>query len=250
MLIARPHGKSNLQRCWRKKLPYMGVPRWVSAGRRAKSIDALGEDRMPNAKLHIISYNSSMTPVVQFVTDILSLGTVASDILIIFLLAIILTPLSERGWGRKVAAFFGKHAIVFSFLIATGSVIGSLFYSEFAHFAPCELCWIERGFIYTEAVILGVAIAMEKRGHTTAAAVGEFSRKTCLVLSGIDFPVSAYHTYLQLGGGAIVPCSATGPSCQFVYFIQYGYVTIPSMALTAATLVLLFMLFKQPLVKK
>lgn len=189
-----------------------------------------------------------MTPTVQYVTDILSFGTVVCDILIVFLLIVILTPLSEKGWGRKVATFFGDHAILFSFLISAGSVVASLFYSEFAHFAPCELCWIERGLIYPQALILAIAMIIRKVGNRVSAAkAGEFARKACLILAGIDFPVSAYHTYLQLGGGAIVPCSATGPSCQFVYFIQYGYVTIPSMALTAATLILLFMLFKQPL---
>jgi disulfide bond formation protein DsbB len=189
-----------------------------------------------------------MTPVVQFVTNILSFGTVVCDVLILFLLGVILTPLSEKGWGKKVADFFGKHAILFSFLIAAGSVVGSLFYSEYAHFAPCELCWIERGFIYTQAIILAVAIIIKKGSNKIQSIkFDEFARKACLVLSGIDFPISAYHTYLQLGGAALAPCSAIGPSCEYVYFIQYGYVTIPSMALTAATLILLFMLFKAPL---
>lgn len=185
-----------------------------------------------------------MSPLVQTVTNILSIGTVAADILILFLFAIILTPLSEKGWGKKVTGFFGDHAIVFSFLVALGSVVGSLFYSEYAHFAPCELCWIERGLIYPQAIILLFALIAYKKRF--ARKLGEFARIACLILSGIDFPVSAYHTYLQLGGGAIVPCSATGPSCQYVYFIQYGYVTIPSMALTAAALILAFMLLKSP----
>lgn len=183
---------------------------------------------------------------VQIVTNILSFGTVLSDILIIFLLVIILTPLSEKGFGKKVSLFFGKHALLFSFLITAGSVVGSLFYSEYAHFAPCELCWIERALIYPQAIILAVALIVKKiRSGAGGIKIANFARKACLVLAGIDFPVSAYHTYIQLGGGDIIPCSATGPSCQYVYFIQYGYVTIPSMALTAATLVLLFLLFSQ-----
>jgi disulfide bond formation protein DsbB len=122
-----------------------------------------------------------------------------------------------------------------------------LFYSEFAHFAPCELCWIQRIFLYTQAIILFVAIIARKKERVRR--YGEIVRRACLVLSGIGFPVSAYHTYLQLGGGSIIPCSATGPSCQYVYFIEYGYVTIPSMALTAFALILIFMLLKKPLSK-
>ena len=103
-----------------------------------------------------------MTPFVAFVTNILSLGTIASDILIVFLFAIILTPLSEHGWGKKVDDFFGKRAMLLSFLMTLGAVAGSLFYSEYAHFAPCELCWIQRGLLYTQCVILFLAFFAQK----------------------------------------------------------------------------------------
>ena len=119
--------------------------------------------------------------------------------------------------------------------------MGSLFYSEFAHFRPCELCWIERGFLYTIAVIFIVAMLARKEEHVRQ--YGNFVRNCALVLSGAGFIVSAYHSWLQLGGGSLLPCSATGVSCEFVYFMEYGYVTIPMMCLTAFALVILFMVF-------
>ncbi len=189
-------------------------------------------------------YISGMTPIVQSVTNLLSLGTVVADVFVLFLFVIILTPLDGKAWGKKIANFFGTHAILFSFLVALGSVAGSLFYSEYAHFAPCELCWIQRGFLYTEAVILFVAIFARKEEYVRK--FGNWAQKACITLSAIVFPISAYHMYLQFGGGDIVPCSAIGPSCQYVYFIQYGYVTIPTMALTASALILAFMLLKKP----
>jgi len=185
-----------------------------------------------------------MTPLVQAVTNFLSLGTVASDIFILFLFAIILTPLDQTGWGKKITKFLGDHAILLSFLVAAGSVVGSLFYSEYAHFAPCELCWIQRGLLYTEAVILFLALFARKEEHVRK--FHAWTQKACLILSGIGFPIAAYHMYLQLGGGAIVPCSAIGPSCSYVYFLQYGYVTIPTMSLTAFALILAFMLLRRP----
>jgi disulfide bond formation protein DsbB len=184
-----------------------------------------------------------MTPVVQAVTNVLSLGTVLADVLAIVLFVIILGSLQQKGWGKKLADFFGNEAILFSFLIAAGGVIGSLFYSDFAHFPPCELCWIQRAFLYTQAVILFVAMLARKAERRKL--YDKIVEKCCLVLSCCGFAVAAYHTYLQLGGGAIVPCSAVGPSCQYVYFIQYGYVTIPTMSLTAFALILLFMLLKK-----
>lgn len=185
-----------------------------------------------------------MTPLVQTVTNILSFGTVIADVVVVFLLLILLTPLGEKGRGKKIASLFGDHAILLSFLVAAGGVVGSLFYSEYAHFAPCELCWIQRGFLYTQAVILFLALFARKEEHVRK--FGNWTQKACLILSGIGFPIAAYHTYLQLGGGSLIPCSATGPACSYVYFIQYGYVTIPSMSLTAFALILCFMLLRKP----
>jgi len=185
-----------------------------------------------------------MTPLVQAVTNILSVGTIVGDFLVLFLFFVLLSPASESGWGKKLAAFFDRYAIVFSFLIAAGGVVGSLFYSEYAHFAPCELCWIQRALLYAQALILFFALFARTERHRKR--FNEIVRKFCLALSGVGVPVGIYHEYLQLGGGTIVPCSATGPSCQFVYFIQFGYVTIPMMSLTAFALILLFMLFKKP----
>lgn len=182
-----------------------------------------------------------MTPTVQNVTNVLSFLTVLADILGVFLFVLLTTPLRDHGWGKRVSTFFGKYAVLFSFILAAGGVIGSLFYSEFAHFRPCELCWIERGFLYTTAVIFLIAMLARKEEHVRQ--YGNFVRNCALVLSGAGFLVSAYHSYLQLGGNSLFPCSATGVSCELVYFMEYGYVTIPMMCLTAFALIILFMVF-------
>jgi disulfide bond formation protein DsbB len=182
-----------------------------------------------------------MTPLVQNFTNILSFGTVLADVLAVFLFVLLATPLRDHGWGKRIGAFFGTYAVLFSFLIAIGGVVGSLFYSEFAHFRPCVLCWIERGFLYTDAVIFIVAMLARKEEHVRK--YGNFVRNCALTLSGLGLIVSVYHSYLQLGGNSLIPCSATGVSCEFVYFMEYGYVTIPMMALTAFALVIIFMVF-------
>lgn len=182
-----------------------------------------------------------MTPLIQDANGFLSFLTVLADILAIFLFVLLTTPLRDRGWGKRVGAFFGRYAVLFSFIVAIGGVAGSLFYSEFAHFRPCSLCWIERGFLYTDAVIFFVAMIARKEEHVRR--YGNFVRNCAFVLSGAGFIVSAYHSYLQLGGNSLLPCSTTGVSCEYVYFMEYGYVTIPMMCLTAFALVLLFMFF-------
>jgi uncharacterized membrane protein len=56
--------------------------------------------------------------------------------------------------------------------------------------------------------------------------------------------VSVLNLYLQFGGNSsIVNCAAFGSvNCELVYFVEYGYVTIPTMALTAFAMIIVFML--------
>ncbi len=182
-----------------------------------------------------------MESFIQFAINASSVLTIIADALVIVLFAILLTPLQERGWGAKVARFFGRRAIHYSLVIGLTSVAGSLFFSDVPGFAPCELCWIQRGLLYTLTVIL--AIGLIARREERRRAFDNFMRKCGLILSGIGIPVAAYNTYLQFGGGALIPCSATGPSCSYVYFLRFGYVTIPTMSLTAFALIIAFMLF-------
>lgn len=182
-----------------------------------------------------------MTPLVQNVTNLLSLGTVLADIAAVFLFVLLTTAIRDHGWGKSISSFIGRYAFLFSFLIGAAGVVGSLFYSEFANFRPCILCWIQRGLLYTDAVLFFVAMFARKEERVRR--YGNFVRTCALWLSSAGVLVSTYHSYLQLGGGSLVPCSATGVSCEFVYFIEYGYVTIPMMSLTAFVLIILFMLF-------
>ena len=173
-----------------------------------------------------------MTPLIQNVTNVLSLVVIASDALIAFLLILLATPLKHSRRGKAVLTFFGSNAVFFALIVALGSVAGSLFYSEIAHFAPCLLCWWQRVLLYPQAGILLVALL----------ARDERVRKYCVMLSTFGVLVAIYHTYIQFGGSDLIPCSATGVSCDKVYFLTYGYVTIPTMALTAFALILIFCL--------
>src|SRR5699024_7405017 len=67
------------------------------------------------------------------------------------------------------------------------ALIGSLFYSEVMGYVPCELCWIQRIFMYPLVIIYGIA-ALKK--DLSIALPG-------LVLSGIGLCISIYHYLLQ-----------------------------------------------------
>jgi disulfide bond formation protein DsbB len=177
-----------------------------------------------------------MSPFVQNVTNFISFLTLIADILAAALFLLLVTPLKRRGWGRALADFFGERAIFLSFLVAFAATFGSLFYSQIAGFPPCVLCWWQRIFLYPQTLLLFTAFIKKD----------ENMRLHAMVLSGVGALIALYHTFIQFGGASLVPCSATGPSCTVLYFLEYGYITIPTMSLTAFVLLLLFMSAPNP----
>lgn len=177
-----------------------------------------------------------MTPFVQNLTDVLSFFTLAADIAVVALFLLLITPLKRHGRGKKIADFLGERAIFLSFLVAFAATGGSLFYSEVAGFAPCVLCWWQRILLYPQTILLFTAFLKKD----------ENMRLHCSVLSGLGALIALYHTFIQFGGESLVPCSASGTSCTILYFLEYGYITIPTMSLTAFVLLLLFMNMPNP----
>ncbi len=183
-----------------------------------------------------------MTPLVQNVTDILSFGTLLCDFFAVFLFLIFITPRREEStFARRAVDFFGKNSLLFAGIIAITATLSSLFYSNIAGFAPCILCWWQRVFLYPQAIILAMATFIKDK-HI---------RTFCLTFSIIGAAISIYHIYLQFGGNPLVPCAAAGATvtCTFRYFLEFGYITIPTMSLTTFALLIIFMLLKRPALK-
>lgn len=170
-----------------------------------------------------------MTEFVFVINKLLSVATVVAQLFVIFLGFSIFLK-----WPKENAIihFVRKNALLLAFLVALSGMLGSLFYSEIAHFEPCSLCWWGRIFLYPQVLILGVA-AWKKRKD-----IEDF----ILPLSGLGVLVSAYHTYLQYGGSSILPCSASGVSCAQRFVFEFGYLTLPLMGFTSFVLIFLIIL--------
>ena len=129
-------------------------------------------------------------------------------------------------------SFFEKYGLYLAWLVALTATLGSLYFSEIREFVPCELCWIQRIFMYPLTIILGIAVFTEDRTI----------RKYVLPLTIIGGIVSLYHYLVQKvpGFAEIQPC-AQGVPCSGQYINWLGFITIPFLALTAFTLITILM---------
>lgn len=190
--------------------------------------------------------------IVSAVTDFLTFLTILGDIgLILFVGLLLLQYFSGKTYflWKCLIKIGKKYGLLFAFLIVTGATVGSLFYSEFLGYNPCKLCWIQRIFIYPQVVILGTAL-VKQFPRTTSGAGLRYSAKPnnlkqvasfySILLSVIGIPIAAYQYYLQRFGGADTPCSAVdySESCAQNFVLNFGYVTIPMMSLTAFGLII------------
>lgn len=127
------------------------------------------------------------------------------------------------GWRDALVDNFGPIALEMALAVAVVATLGSLYLSEVAHFVPCRLCWYQRIAMYPLVPILAVAVRRNDAGV----------RFYALPLVAIGGLLSTYHVLLErfprLEGGV---CEAANP-CTLVWVRRFGYLTIPTMALSA-----------------
>ncbi|PJA90798.1 MAG: disulfide bond formation protein B [Candidatus Levybacteria bacterium CG_4_9_14_3_um_filter_36_7] len=152
------------------------------------------------------------------------------DILILVYLFLFVLSLKTKNEALKsFFNFISGNFLSFGFLVSLSATLGSIFLSEVAKYPPCELCWIQRVFMFPQAVILG--IGMVKNDIS--------ARLYSVVLSTIGLLIAAYHILVQ-NGQLLSPCSNQSVNCSVKQFVYFGYVTIPVMSATAfAVLILL-----------
>jgi hypothetical protein len=105
-------------------------------------------------------------------------------------------------------------------LVATAATAGSLVYSEYYLFEPCRLCWYQRIAMYPLVLTLWIGWWKQDRS------VVRYALPPAVIGTGI----SVWHLANQwvLTG---TTCDV-GPSCAIRYVTEFGFVTIPFMALS------------------
>ena len=120
-----------------------------------------------------------------------------------------------------------------AFVVAAIATGGSLFFSEIAHFFPCELCWYQRICMYPLSIItLLAALANDRR-----------PARYLLPLPLVGAGVSVYHLLVENGVvGQTKACLISAPGgCGVKWINEFGYMTIPTLALTGFALCFAFL---------
>ena len=130
-------------------------------------------------------------------------------------------------WGYELWGAFVVAAI------ATG---GSLFYSQIEGFIPCEFCWFQRVLMYPLSIL---TLLIAARGDNRAA-------RYLLPLPIVGAGTSIYHMLIERGViTEPVGCFKSAPGGCGTNWIAnhgFGYLTIPTLALTAFLLIIGFLI--------
>ncbi|MFN8622218.1 MAG: disulfide oxidoreductase [Chloroflexota bacterium] len=126
---------------------------------------------------------------------------------------------------------FAPWAPAAAFTVAAIATFGSLYFSEVVGYEPCRLCWYQRIAMYPLVVILAVAVARRDVG------VRWYALPVALIGAGI----STYHYFLEWFPQIDTGACHVGIPCTAVWFREFGFVSLPFLALTAFLLIIAFL---------
>lgn len=175
-----------------------------------------------------------LTAIVLRILSILTLlGGIWSVITMVLLLVARVRRNAPIVFAERYVRFFGSKAYWGALVVSGIAMSGSLYFSEVAHYAPCVLCWYQRILMYPHVLLVAVSLVKRTRQITDHI----------LALSGLGAVIAAFHYYEQITETQIVTCGVVGfsASCTEKFFLELGYITIPTMALTAFVMIVLLM---------
>ncbi|MSU45456.1 MAG: disulfide bond formation protein B [Candidatus Zambryskibacteria bacterium] len=176
-----------------------------------------------------------MTSIASIVTEIVSWGTLITHIVIILgIIVLFRIP--------KLSRFISNQVVLLGFLLSSTAFIGSLLYSNVIGFAPCELCWWQRIFLYPQVILFAIALYKERVNKVRDGLIFSYS----LALSIIGALIALFQYYGQMFNPSLLDaCATQGSSCAQLFFVSFGYITIPMMSLTTFLFLILLYFFSR-----
>jgi Disulfide bond formation protein DsbB len=133
----------------------------------------------------------------------------------------------KRRTGGEVLRSVAANRMGICAAITATSALGSLYFSEVAHFVPCTLCWYQRIAMYPLAILTAMA-AVRKDDLSVYVRV----------IASIGLVISGYHWLLERFPSIDAGVCSTAVPCDLVWFEKFGFITLPFMAFTAFSAVL------------
>ncbi len=175
-----------------------------------------------------------MAPATHDTIVILSVLGVVGQVLIVVGIVIGLLALAGiRGPLEGLRNLLWGYELWGAFVVASIATGGSLFYSQIAHFPPCEFCWFQRVLMYPLSIL---TLLVAARGDNRAA---RYHHPLPIVGAG----TAVYHLLIEnhvISEPAASLVSAPG-GCGVKWINEFGYITIPTLALTAFLLLIGFL---------
>lgn len=156
--------------------------------------------------------------------------------------AIWATRIAAIWWGPAMRLYqsirdsFRGYGLWLAWLMATVAMLGSLYYSQIAHFPPCEYCWYQRIAMYPLAVILGIAAFRDDRRI----------RVYVLPVATIGISISAYHYLIQHFPSFSAGVCSTAIPCTAALVWKFDFVSIPFMALVSFAAIITVLALDRP----
>lgn len=156
------------------------------------------------------------TEAVQIFSAVLAVAVLATGVVTLASVALE----SRMTWAASWVRAMDDIALWAISAVATGTMLGSLYFSEVAGFAPCELCWYQRIGIYPIAMMSWFALV---RGDKK---LGPY----WIALSLAGLAVSIYHYLLEWFPEMKSSVCSVDVPCTTVWFRELGFVTLAFMA--------------------
>ncbi len=154
------------------------------------------------------------------ITFVVTTLTLLSNIVFV---GAILALVINKNFRDTVYNFVNKYVLGLLFGASITAVVGSFLYSNIVGFPPCELCWIQRIFLYPQAILTFIAIIKKDKSIVDYL----------LPLSIFGGIVALYHSLTHFGvGDGLVSCTSAVGDCGKLFVFEYGYITIPFMSFT------------------
>jgi disulfide bond formation protein DsbB len=158
---------------------------------------------------------------------------VAGQVLVgVFIVVGLLALVGVRAPLRVTRRLVWGYELWLAFVVTAIATGGSLFLSDIAGFVPCELCWYQRICMYPLSLL---TLLMALAGDHRAA-------RYLLPFPVIGAGVSIYHLLVENGVVAQSQACLISGGCATKWINEFGYMTIPTLALTGFALSFSFLL--------